>query len=142
MPDYIFKLDDLDAIGNLANDRIRADIEATVPAKRLPFVQIPTLSLGQVRAVLQAAIEIGVVQPTAQPQAGGVEPNDKGLLPCPFCGHKDNEVTGAPGMYEILCDGCDHASFAYFHTEWLAKNAWNKRVVLRPGLPSAGSEDA
>ncbi len=50
------------------------------------------------------------------------------LLPCPFCGHEGNEVTGEPGMYEILCKGCDHASFAYFHTAWMAAQAWNRRT--------------
>ena len=50
------------------------------------------------------------------------------LRECPFCGHENNQVTGEPGMYEILCEGCDHACFAYFHTASMAAKAWNRRA--------------
>lgn len=51
------------------------------------------------------------------------------LAPCPFCGHEGNIVTGEPGFYEILCAGCDHACFAYFHTRTMATAAWNTRTA-------------
>lgn len=57
------------------------------------------------------------------------------LAPCPYCGHEGNEVSGEPGMYEILCAGCDHACFAYFHTRTMATAAWNTRTAPVEGKP-------
>lgn len=41
-------------------------------------------------------------------------------------------------MYEILCDGCDRISFAFFHTKEIAIAAWNTRVAAPAvtGVPS------
>ena len=81
-------------------------------------------------AIDKATARVQAMQRAAPPATGEVGKYE--LLPCPFCGHEGNEITGEPGMYEILCDGCDHASFAYFHTKWLAATAWNKRQHAPP----------
>lgn len=54
--------------------------------------------------------------------------NEHGLLPCPFCGDKDVEISrNAAGWPVALCNNCGASGPAVHNTPELAQEDWNKR---------------
>lgn len=115
-----------------------ATINSALEYNRFSLVALDDLLEPHEKQLQVDAIDAALAELRAQ--AAG-EVNKDGLLPCPFCGYKDNEVTGEPGMYEILCEHCDRLSFAYFHTKQWAIEAWNKRAPLHHHSNSPQSND-
>ncbi|MBN3145329.1 Lar family restriction alleviation protein [Pectobacterium brasiliense] len=115
-------------------------------APPLPVVT-QTLLRGLVDVVWQTAKEstevpstkwadelIDKVFPTAQ--ALPVVPDEKGLLPCPFCGCKADFDYDDSGYEWISCNGCGVSTDTAIHTDNDAKDIlrkmWNRRAAMLP----------